>query len=119
LSGGDEAGEGGVGDSGADLADAGLAMGDAGVDDGEDSGVDDGTHVDASAGGLKTERRNSERRVFANTDLAHSLGVGQGIFDVPPTKPTMAGAAAMAKPPIPAVSVMALSPRSGFASAGE
>ena len=37
---------------------------------------------------------------------------------VPPTKRTIAGAAAMAKPPMPNVSVMALSPRSGFASAG-
>src|SRR5712692_1154165 len=35
---------------------------------------------------------------------------------VPPTKRTMAGAAAMAKPPMPMVSVMALSPRSGLAS---
>ena len=35
----------------------------------------------------------------------------------PPTNWTMAGAAAMQKPPIPAVSVMQLSPRSGLASA--
>jgi hypothetical protein len=36
----------------------------------------------------------------------------------PPTKRTIAGAAAMAKPPMPAVSVMAESPMSGFASSG-
>jgi hypothetical protein len=35
---------------------------------------------------------------------------------VPPTNLTIAGAAAMAKPPRPAVSVIALSPRSGAAS---
>ena len=38
---------------------------------------------------------------------------------VPPTKLTMAGAAAIANPPRPAVSVIALSPRSGAASAIE
>ena len=36
----------------------------------------------------------------------------------PPTNFTMAGAAAMAKPPMPAVSVMAESPMSGLASSG-
>jgi hypothetical protein len=36
----------------------------------------------------------------------------------PPTNFTIAGAAAIAKPPIPAVSVMAESPMSGFASSG-
>ena len=36
---------------------------------------------------------------------------------VPPTKRMMAGAVAIAKPPMPAVSVMVLSPRSGLASA--
>ena len=35
---------------------------------------------------------------------------------VPPTNLTMAGAAAMANPPTPAVSVIALSPRSAAAS---
>jgi hypothetical protein len=35
---------------------------------------------------------------------------------VPPTNCTIAGAAAIAKPPSPAVSVMALSPRSAAAS---
>jgi len=38
---------------------------------------------------------------------------------VPPTKLTMAGAAAMAKAPIPAVSVIVESPMSGLASAPE
>jgi hypothetical protein len=38
---------------------------------------------------------------------------------VPPTNLTMAGAAAMAKPPTPAVSVIAESPRSAAASATE
>src|SRR5262249_26414487 len=37
---------------------------------------------------------------------------------VPPTNRTIAGAPAIAKPPMPAVSVIALSPRSGLASAG-
>ena len=36
----------------------------------------------------------------------------------PPTKRTIAGAAAIAKPPMPAVSVMAESPMSGLASSG-
>ena len=36
----------------------------------------------------------------------------------PPTNCTMAGAAAMANPPMPAVSVMAESPMSGLASSG-
>jgi hypothetical protein len=35
---------------------------------------------------------------------------------VPPTNSTMAGAPAIAKPPSPAVSVIALSPMSGLAS---
>ena len=38
-------------------------------------------------------------------------------FGVPPTNWTMAGAAAIANPPIPAVSVIVLSPMSGLASA--
>ncbi len=37
---------------------------------------------------------------------------------LPPTKRTIAGAAAIANPPIPNVSVIALSPRSGLASSG-
>ena len=37
---------------------------------------------------------------------------------VPPTNCTIAGAAAMAKPPMPAVSVIAESPRSRAASCG-
>ncbi len=40
-------------------------------------------------------------------------------FGEPPTKVTIAGAVAMAKPPMPAVSVIALSPMSGFASSCE
>ena len=36
----------------------------------------------------------------------------------PPTNRTIAGAAAIAKPPIPAVSVIAESPMSGLASSG-
>ena len=36
----------------------------------------------------------------------------------PPTKRTIAGAAAIAKPPMPEVSVMAESPMSGLASSG-
>jgi hypothetical protein len=54
LGGRSETGEGGVGDSGADLADAGLAVGDAGVDDGEDARVDDGAKVDSGSGRLET-----------------------------------------------------------------
>ena len=38
---------------------------------------------------------------------------------VPPTKRTMAGAAAIAKPPMPPVSVMLESPMSGLASSAE
>ena len=37
---------------------------------------------------------------------------------VPPTSRTIAGAVAIAKPPMPAVSVMAESPMSGLASSG-
>ena len=37
---------------------------------------------------------------------------------VPPTRRTMAGAVAIAKPPMPAVSVIAESPMSGLASSG-
>ena len=36
----------------------------------------------------------------------------------PPMKVTIAGAAAMAKPPMPMVSVIVLSPMSGLASSG-
>ena len=36
----------------------------------------------------------------------------------PPTKRTIAGAAAIAKPPSPTVSVIVLSPMSGLASSG-
>ena len=38
-------------------------------------------------------------------------------FGVPPTNWTMAGAVAIANPPMPAVSVIVLSPMSGLASA--
>ena len=44
--------------------------------------------------------------------------VGQRVGTVPPTNLTIAGAAAIAKPPMPAVSVIAESPMSGLASSG-
>ena len=104
-------------DAGADLADAGLAVRDAGVDDRQDAGVDARgarrcRHAVApkfSAGSVKAGCVPSVidrmRRLFS----VASAGV-------PPTNCTIAGAAAIAKPPTPAVSVIALSPRSAAAS---
>ena len=45
------------------------------------------------------------------------LVTSRAVWTLPPTHDTMAGAAAIANPPKPAVSVIELSPRSGFASA--
>src|SRR5437867_4840605 len=63
-----------------------------------------------SAGSVNALLRPSVICVIANVLAIASCGV-------PPTNFTIAGAAAIAKPPTPAVSVIALSPRSGAASA--
>src|SRR5262249_24088129 len=69
-----------------------------------------GVPAQLSAGSAYSAFRASVMSYIARVYPKASAGV-------PPTKRTMAGAPAMAKPPMPAVSVMALSPRSGLASA--
>ncbi len=106
-------------DAGADLADAGLLVRDARVDDRQHSRIGDEPGVDAGGraaeveggsvnAGLLPSVIDSIRRLFA----VASAGV-------PPTNCTMAGDAAIAKPPRPLVSVMAESPRSAAASSTE
>ena len=69
-----------------------------------------GVPAKSSAGSVKALLRRRVMWVIASVLASASCGV-------PPTNLTIAGAAAMAKPPTPAVSVIALSPRSGAASA--
>ena len=57
--------------------------------------------------------------VFTKGYFVHILGIPKGIHSSAPKNRTMAGAAAMAKPHRPQVSIMALSPKSGLASLGE
>ena len=104
---------------GADLADAGDAAGHAGVDLRQDAGPADPGDVDArwarpgspgpapTSGGSRPSVISCIRRVVASASGT-----------VPPTKRTIAGAVAIAKPPMPAVSVIAESPMSGLASSG-
>jgi hypothetical protein len=68
-----------------------------------------GVPAKSSAGRVKAPFRLRVMCVIASVLASASCGV-------PPTNLTIAGAAAMAKPPSPAVSVIALSPRSGAAS---
>ena len=69
-----------------------------------------GVPAKSSAGRVSAPLRPSVMWLISSVFAIASCGV-------PPTNCTIAGAAAMAKPPRPAVSVIALSPRSGAASA--
>ncbi len=70
----------------------------------------DGVPAKSSVGSVNASFLRSVMCPIASVCAAASCGV-------PPTNFTIAGAAAIAKPPTPAVSVIALSPRSGAASA--
>ena len=70
-----------------------------------------GVPAKPSAGSANSEFTPSVMPYIARVCATASAGV-------PPTKRTTAGAPPIAKPPSPAVSVMALSPRSGLASSG-
>ena len=74
--------------------------------------------VDADRRAAEVEDRDGVRRVLADRDLVHLRVVPSASATVPPTNRTIAGAPAMAKPPRPAVSVIAESPMSGLASSG-
>ena len=65
----------------------------------------------------EAEGGDREARVRAERDPPMARVAARASSALPPTNWTIAGAAAIAKPPRPAVSVMALSPMSGFASA--
>ena len=103
-----EAGKGGVSTAGSDLTYACFLMGNTGVDSWQYSCIDHFTAVNAGGGAGKVECRQTESRVGGQTYAS----------TVPPTNWIVAGAEAIAKPPTPAVSVMALSPRSRPASSG-
>jgi hypothetical protein len=81
---------------GADLAYAGLPVGDAGIDDREDAGVDHLAAVDPQRAAPETERRELvalSSQVISYIDRVAAMASS----GVPPTKRTTAGAAAMAK----------------------
>ena len=115
-----EAAHRGLDDTCADLADAGLAMGDAGVDGRHDAGLDDEADVDAGRHALHGRGRVStipDSRARVISPMRRVKTAASAALPAP-TKPTTAGAAAMAKPPRPIVSTIAESPMSGLASAG-
>src|SRR5256885_8626770 len=70
-----EAREGRGGDAGADLADAGPPVRDAGVDGRGDAGLDDPPEVDAGRRAGEFERRNGPPGIPCNGELAHRLAI--------------------------------------------
>src|SRR5918994_3609075 len=75
-----EAGKRRTHDTGADLADSGRAMGDAGIDDRRDPGVDHLARVDPGGRAGEVERRQGERAVAAERDVGHLVGVRDRIL---------------------------------------
>ena len=111
---------GGRGDQpGADLAGAGHPARHAGVDAAGCRCAPPAV-VSIPAGVPRKPRAGTvEQRVLGRRVISYMRRVvASASATVPPTNRTMAGAAAMAKPPRPAVSVIAESPMSGLASAG-
>src|SRR2546422_4485345 len=58
-------------EAGADLADARLAMGHAGVDLGKNAGLGDQPHVDPGGRAAEIERGDPVRRALTERDLVH------------------------------------------------
>jgi hypothetical protein len=80
------------------------------------AGAHDPGHVDPDRGAAELEDRDLEVGVLAERDRVHRPGRVSASAAWPPTNRTIAGAAAIANPPTPAVSVMVESPMSGLAS---
>lgn len=95
------------------LADTCFLMGNTGVDGRQDTGINNHAAVNAGSRAGKVESRQTEDRVGRQADAAHEAGVSERICDGSAHK--LDGGwcrKPWANPPTPAVSVMALSPRS-------
>src|SRR5258708_15395447 len=75
-----EAGERRTRDAGADLADSGAPVRDAGVDGGRDAALDDAADVDDGPRALELERRDGPFRITPRRNFRHRTRIGECIL---------------------------------------
>ena len=108
-----------VDQAGADLAGAGDGPRHTGVDLGQDACGYDSSAVNSGWCATELKYRDLECGMLSPRVISYIVRVvRRANGPSPPTKRTIAGAAAIAKPPMPAVSMIAQSPMSGLASSG-
>lgn len=108
---------GGMNNASADLTNTTTVASNTGVDNGADTSLDDLADIDTGSGTAEAQSGDLISSALTLGDLVHLGGVLDGIGNGAAYDLTIAGAAAMQKPPMPVVSVMQLSPTSRLASA--